>query len=313
VPQIPPPGGWSVGPRHLYAIGAPSPRREQFSAVGQAVISKGDVVAFLNRRLRRLDIALIRHSELWRTGESLGRQPRPAPPPPPARPPLLAQFGVSRASFDAAVVMPTLLRPTIAEALRSVFAQDFPGTIQVLVGVDVPEAGGAEVVADACRDRPDRCTVLLLDPGYSTSVRHGGQHASWDGGVLRVVLSYLAASRRVAYLDDDNFWAPGHLSSVARALAGHDFAWSERVAIDRHTRAPGETMPFEGFVDPNCLILDKLACEAVLRWWGLPKRDSRTGADADRHVSRFLLEAFSGRATGEATVFYAVRDPLPPD
>lgn len=276
------------------------------------MISKGDLVAFLNRRLRRLDIALIRHSELWRTGASLGRQPRPPPPPPPARPPLLRQFGPSRAGFDVAVVMPTLLRPTIAQALRSVFAQEFAGTVQVLVGVDVPE-GDAAAVEDACRDRPDRCTVLLLDPGYSTSVRHGGLHASWDGGVLRVVLSYLAASRRVAYLDDDNWWAPGHLAAMCAALAGHDFAWSGRIAVDRHTRTPGETMPFEGFIDPNCLIVDKLACETVLRWWGLPKRDSRTGADADRHVSRFLFEAFSGRATGAATVFYAVREPLPPD
>lgn len=275
------------------------------------MLSKGDLVAFLNRGLARFDIALIRRSELWRAGENLGRQPVPGALPSPARAPLLRQFGPARAGFDVAVVMPSLLRPSIAEALRSVFAQDFPGTVQTLIGIDVPDGDLAAVEA-ACRDRPDRHTLLVLDPGYSTSVRHGGLHPAWDGGVLRVVLSYLAASRRLAYLDDDNFWAPGHLASLCAALEGHDYAWSERIAIDRQTRVPGQTIPPDGFIDPNCLLLDKLACEAALRWWGLPKRDSRSAIDADRQVSRILATAFRGRGTGEASVYYAVRPPLPP-
>jgi len=275
------------------------------------VISKAALVALLNRRLRRFDIALLRPSEQWRMTGQLGRQPVPPPPPVPARPPLLRQFGPARAGFDMAVVMPSLLRPSIAQALASVFAQDFPGTVQTLIGIDVPEGDMAPVEA-ACRDRPDNHTVLLFDPGYSTSVRHGGLHPAWDGGVLRVVLSYLAASRHVAYLDDDNWWAPCHLSALHQALAGHDYAWSGRIAVDRQTRAIGAPMPDEGFIDPNCLGLDKLACEAVLRWWGLPKRDSRSAIDADRNVSRLLGAWFRGRASGEASVFYAVRAPLPP-
>ena len=280
-------------------------------AARAAVISKAGLIAFLNRRLRRFDVTLIRHSELWRATAELGRQPVAATPPAPARPPLLVRFGPDRARFDVAVVMPTILRPTLFDALRSVFAQDFAGSVQTLVGVDVPR-GGAEVVEAACRARPDNHTVLLLDPGYSTSARHGGLHPAWDGGVLRVVLSYLAASRHLAYLDDDNFWAPAHLSSIRAALEGHDYAWAERILIDRQTRALGEKIPFEGFFDPNCLAIDKLACEAVLRWWGLPKRDSRTATDADRNISRTLMGgAFRGRGTGQATVYYAMRPPLP--
>jgi hypothetical protein len=286
-------------------------RRRGGPAVRRTVITKGDVVAFLNRWLRRFDIALIRRSELWRMAEHLGRQPAPTAARP-ARAPALRQFGPARPRFDAAVVMPTLLRPTILFALRSVFAQEFPGTVQVLIGVDWPD-GSVAAVEEACRERPDNVTVLLFDPGYSTSVRHGGLHPAWDGGALRVMLSYLAGSRRVAYLDDDNWWAPGHLASLCDALEGHDYAWTDRIFVDRRTRLPGERIAFDGFIDPNCLMLDKLACEAVLRWWGLPKRDSRTAIDADRNISRLLTQNFRGRGTGQASVFYAVRAPLPVD
>jgi hypothetical protein len=275
------------------------------------VIGKGELAALLNRLLRPLDVALVRRSELWRMTGQLSRQPRPEAAQPP-RPPRLRQFGPARAGYDFAVVMPSLLRPTIAQALRSVFAQEFSGTVQTLVGIDVP-LGDARAIEAACRDRPDSHTLLLLDPGYSTSVRHGGLHPAWDGGALRTVLSYLAASRRVAYLDDDNWWAPGHLGSLGAALQGHDFAWAERIHVDRATRVPGAPIPPDGFIDPNCLAIDKLACEALLRWWGLPKRDSGSGIDADRQVSRFLTEQFRGRGTGQASVYYAMREPLARD
>jgi len=42
--------------------------------------------------------------------------------------------------FDAAVVMPTLLRPSLERAVRSVFAQDLGGRIQLLIGVDCPSS-----------------------------------------------------------------------------------------------------------------------------------------------------------------------------
>ncbi|MBT6512880.1 MAG: hypothetical protein HOL02_20820 [Rhodospirillaceae bacterium] len=48
--------------------------------------------------------------------------------------------------FDAAVVIPTLLRSSLVRAVESVFAQDFDGRIQVLIGVDV--AKGDRAVLD---------------------------------------------------------------------------------------------------------------------------------------------------------------------
>src|SRR5690348_3372870 len=105
-------------------------------------------------------------------------------------------------TFDVAVVMPSLLRPELRDALRSVFAQDIAGRIQVLIGIDTIE-GEYSIVESVCDERPENCAVQILYPGYSTSRRHGGLGLAYDGGVLRCILSHLANSQFVAYLDDD--------------------------------------------------------------------------------------------------------------
>ncbi len=40
--------------------------------------------------------------------------------------------------YDVAVVIPTIGRPVLERAVQSVFRQDFPGTIQILIGVGNP-------------------------------------------------------------------------------------------------------------------------------------------------------------------------------
>ncbi len=278
----------------------------------------------INRVLRRFDIQLIRPSELWHTVDYLGRQPKWSSTPKTESPltPRLQVFTdepLTSAPFDFAVVMTTILRPTIVEALRSVFLQDLPGRVQILVGVDKP-LGDIEAIDAACETRPANCMVMVLYPGYSTSTRHGGLHPAIDGGCLRTVLSYLAHSRRIAYLDDDNWWAPRHLSSLAEALSGHEWAYSSRWFVHPKSRVPlcidkwelvgpsiGTFAHIGGWVDPNCLALDKISCEAVLRWWSIPLRNSLTPT-ADRNVFRLLRQEFRGRATGLATVYYAVNE-----
>src|SRR5689334_24311797 len=101
---------------------------------------------------------------------------------------------------DVSVIMPTVMRTTITDALKSVFRQDLGGRIQLLIGIDRP-GGDVGLIEQACNERPSHCCVQVFYPGYSTSVRHGGLHAADDGGVLRCVLTYLANSRHVAYLD----------------------------------------------------------------------------------------------------------------
>src|SRR5262249_10876245 len=100
--------------------------------------------------------------------------------------------------------MPTGLQPTITDAIQSVFNQRFDGAIQLLIGIDT---GNYELarVEQFCRSVPDRRSVFLFYPGYSTSRRYGGLHATRDGGSLRTVLSYLAHSPHVPYPDAYNY------------------------------------------------------------------------------------------------------------
>ncbi len=222
------------------------------------------------------------------------------------------------APFDIAVVVPTVGRSTLERAIRSVFAQDFAGSIQILVGVDL-WGGDRERLMALAREAPANRTVFVLDPGYSTSVRHGGFVAAQDGGALRTVLSYLAHSRRIAYLDDDNWWAPDHLSQLHRAITGHEWAFSMRwyvneegmqLSVDRwESVGPGRgefARRFGGFVDPSCLMLDKAACEPALRLWCHPLASDPSGMSADRTVFSYLLGK-RGVGTDTATVYYTLR------
>lgn len=283
-------------------------------------LNKRAATAFLNRFLRRYDIALVRLSELWRASSQPGNQPLTSPGPQPAREPHLRVFGPDNgvASFDVSVVMPTILRPTIEDALRSIFAQDLSGYVQTLIGVDWP-GGDVGLIDRLCWDRPPNHSIWVFDPGYSTSTRHGGLHPCWDGGVMRTVLSYLAGSRRVAYLDDDNWWAPNHLRALVAALEGHDWAWSLRWYVHPLSRqiicediwesvGPNAGTQPGGWVDTNCLMIDKTVCEAVLRWWSIPLRNDPRGVGADRNVFSILSREFRGRGSDSRTTYYALNE-----
>ena len=89
--------------------------------------------------------------------------------------------------FDAAVVIGTIVRPTLKDALLSVFRQTHPGRIQIMLGID-KAMGDRSVIETALKHRPPNQVVTLLDLGYSTSVRHGGVHADLWGGALHTVL-----------------------------------------------------------------------------------------------------------------------------
>lgn len=218
---------------------------------------------------------------------------------------------------DAAVVMSSILRPSIEEALASVLGQDFPGRIHVLVGVDVP--GDVGPVERACARRRPGDIVQVLWPGYSTSVRHGGLCPARDGGVLRQVLTRLANSPHVAYLDDDNWWAPDHLATLRSAVEGAAWAHALRWFVHPATRRPicvdrWESVGpdrgvfrerFGGFVDPNCLMIDKRRCGAAVEQWINPLPGDPKGMSADRNVFA-ALRGLPCASTGEATAFYAL-------
>ena len=216
--------------------------------------------------------------------------------------------------FDAAVIIQTILRPTLLQAARSVFAQDCRGRIQILLGID--HAQGDPMLIDQIRaECPDHIALTVIDPGYSTSQRHGSLYPNHFGGALRTALSYLANSRFVAYLDDDNWWTPQHLSTMLAAIAGKSWAFSLRSLVDRRrdevicrdeweSLGPGRgvyTAGFGGWVGTSSLMVDKLACHEVLPAWCLSRFVHGVGED------RMVFERLKGLpfgATEQYTVFY---------
>lgn len=293
---------------------------------------KASLAAAANYILRCADIQLIRNVDFWKPLSHLGKQPVTERPFEPFSAPFLRAFQGSKVTSlqgptDFAVVIPTILRPTIADAIESVFDQRFAGSIQILIGIDASNVDATRVER-LCKSPPDRVSVFLFYPGYSTSNRHGGLHQTWDGGTLRTVLSYLANSRRVAYLDDDNWWSDDHLFGMHAALSGGaEWAYALRWFVHPGSRRPicrdewesigperGYFRKWGGWVDPSCLAIDKIACESVLRWWSIPLRNSFKAMDADRNVFRFLRTNFRGVPTGLHSVYYAITetDPMHP-
>lgn len=218
---------------------------------------------------------------------------------------------------DVAVVMPTALRPVIARAVASIYAQDFAGRIQILIGVDRP-LGPLEPLLALLAQRPQHVAALVLQLPWSTSMRHGGLHSASDGGSLRSILSYAANSRAVAYLDDDNTLLSDHLRLLHAALQGKAWAWSRRMLVDERDDRDlavdrwdsvgpdrGRMAGQGGLVDTNCLMLDKVVCSSILGRWaesGL----GRPGVTADRHLFAMLRQAPYGEVK-KATVRYYIR------
>jgi hypothetical protein len=219
--------------------------------------------------------------------------------------------------FDIAVVMTTVVRPSMQQAIRSVFAQQFEGRIQILVGIDKWE--GERALLEALNaERPSHVAITIVDLGYSTSCRHGGLYPSHYGGALKTILSYAANSRYVAYLDDDNWYAPDHVASMLEAVAGKAWAFSLRHFIDQRSgeylcpdtwesMGPGRGVYAEaqgGFVDTNCYLLDTQACYDVFPEWAMTRFEGGTGGD------RQVLQRLAGRPWGSndaPTVFYRAK------
>jgi hypothetical protein len=219
--------------------------------------------------------------------------------------------------FDIAVVMTTVVRHTIQQAIRSVFSQQFEGRIQILVGID--KWVGERALLEALNaERPSHVAITIVDLGYSTSRRHGGLFPSHYGGALKTILSYAANSRYVAYLDDDNWYAPDHVATMLKAVAGKAWAFSLRHFVDRRSgeylcpdtwesMGPGRGIYAEaqgGFVDTNCYLLDTQACYDVFPEWAMTRFDWGTGGDSQ--VLRRLADRPWG-SNDAPTVFYRAK------
>jgi hypothetical protein len=213
-----------------------------------------------------------------------------------------------------AVVVPTILRNSLLKAVRSVYTQNFEGRIHVLIGVDVPQ-GDVAIVETLRTECPSHVSLTIVDPGYSTSRRHGGFYSNYFGGSLRTVLSYLANSRYVAYLDDNDWFAANHLATLRKAIEGHAWAWAGRWMVHPTTLwpicrdewdsvGPGRginAQRFGGFVQPSGLMMDKDACHFTMPLWSLAAFPNGTGED--RLIFDQLNKKEHGAGTGQFTSF----------
>jgi len=237
-------------------------------------------------------------------------------------------FGIEHTSYpvnaslqhpcDVAVVMTTIVRPSIVRAVRSVYNQQFDGRIQLLIGIDCwrGERSLLKQLLDEC---PPHIVVTVMDLGYSTSRRNGGLYPSDYGGALKTILSYAANSRYVTYLDDDNWYAADHLSSLLAAISGKDWAFSLRYFVDRDNgellcpdtwQSMGPSLGIYaaeqgGFVDTNCYMIDKMACYDVFTEWAMTRSGSTGGTGGDRQILQRLRSRPWG-ASRAHSVYYAI-------
>ncbi|GAB6052447.1 hypothetical protein JCM17960_12670 [Magnetospira thiophila] len=217
--------------------------------------------------------------------------------------------------FDVAVLMTTVLEPSLLQAVRSVYAQDFPGRVQILIAVDMPrgDPGLRDIIEQDC---PPRMAVSWLDMGYSTSISHGGTARSCYGGYLRSALCFLANAERLIFLDSDNWMAPDHLSRLLQAIDGFDWAYTLRWFVDPvedrvlcvddfESAGPGRGIYLSkqgGFVDTNCMMIDRRRCLAALHLWSVPI--SADGTGQDHSIFKALRAYYSVAWTGRPTLYY---------
>ncbi|NTV01345.1 MAG: tetratricopeptide repeat protein [Chlorobiaceae bacterium] len=222
--------------------------------------------------------------------------------------------------FDVAVVMPAVRFREIDRAVASVYAQTGVGRIQLLVGVDRTDGDPERLIA-LLEASPEHVTTSLFYPGYPISLTHGGMHPADEGGVLRSVLTYLANSRYVAYLDDDNWWDPTHLKDLLLAVDGRSWAFSLRWFVDPESSQPlciddwesvgpgrGILAPSQGgYVDLNCLLVDKPACLPWIGLWGQPLTGDDTAMNSGNNVYPYLQAHSTPGETQNPTAFCVLK------
>jgi hypothetical protein len=221
--------------------------------------------------------------------------------------------------FDAAVVMPSIGRKEILRAVGSVYRQKGVERIQLLIGLDTAN-DDLSALLELLGNPPEHVTPCLFYPGYSTNVVHGGLYPATDGGALRTTLTYLANSRHIAYLDDDNWWDERHLTALLSAIQGRAWAFSLRwfvhpgsfkpLCVDElESVGPGKGIfvnSFGGHVDPNCMMIDKFACNGCIGLWNIPLRSGLVEYASDRNIYRFLQQHSIPGETGMPSAYYVM-------
>jgi hypothetical protein len=105
---------------------------------------------------------------------------------------------------------------------------------------------------------------------------------------------------------------------MRKAIAGFDWAFALRwfvhpivrrpICVDTwESVGPGRGVynrTFGGYVDPNCLMFDKLNCRHAPLYWTFPLAEDP--GSADRNMFHHLNANHRSNGTGQATVYYTM-------
>ena len=215
--------------------------------------------------------------------------------------------------FDITVIASTMLRPSLADALRSLYAQDFQGRIEILLGVARPTSNRA-LLDRLCSECPSNMVVEIYAPGYAAGRRPPPSLIAREGGSLRAALSSLARARYLAYLDEQTLWAPDHLSSLRAAIRGTGFAYAQCTMVrtgDDAAAANADPSPRASVAEsavPNRGAMIAAGALMIDRWrapdlsWRWARTDLRNGSGTHAEVIHTLLRKQIAGTTGRATV-----------
>jgi len=222
--------------------------------------------------------------------------------------------------YELSIVIVTVCRDSLLRALASIYVQNFQGMIQVLIGIDCDLYNQEDYLKKTILgSAPKFIKIEWINIGYSTSKRHGGVHSCFFGGSLRTALTFLASSRYVMYLDDDDWLSPTHCSLILDSINGRKWAFSysiysdgnlskglcvdkiESVGIGKGIYAN----KFGGFVRPSGLAIDKIQLSHIIHLWS--ESPYETGDGEDRLIFDKLKEFPNDfGCTNEATIFYTI-------
>lgn len=181
-------------------------------------------------------------------------------------------------------IIPTYKRfELLKRAINSALAQTYPN-IEILV------------VGDACPE------MSALIPAYSEVRFHNLEKNHHDGGATARNWGILHASGDyIAYLDDDNYWLPNHLTSLVEATWSAKSTWAFS-SMQAEGKDFGFNKPIQSGIDTSCVLHPRDFAAEYGLWLS---REIEFCHDWE-YFSRFVKGGESWAATGLPTLVYNI-------